>query len=229
MVSLDWFPLLNSLRIAAISTVIVFFLGILAAQKAARLPPVVKGILDVVLTLPLVLPPTVVGWLLLLLLGPRRPVGAFVLERFGARLVMTWPSAIFSTVVVSFPLLYRTARGAFENFDPDLAHVGRTLGRSNTWIFWHVQMPVCRPGILAGTVLAFARALGEYGATSMVAGYTPGRTATISTTVYQLWRTGDDAGALRWVLVNLAISAVFLLAVNLLERKPAEGRNRAWR
>ena len=132
---------------------------------------------------------------------------------------MTWWSAIFATIVVAFPLMYRTARGAFESFDHNLADAGRTLGRSNAWVFWRVQMPVCKQGILAGTVLAFARALGEYGATSMIAGYTPGRTATISTTVYQLWRTNDDIGALKWVLVNMAISAVFLLAVNLLETR----------
>lgn len=216
---MDWYPLLNSLRIAAISTVVVFFLGIAAAHWIARLPRAVKGALDVVLTLPLVLPPTVVGWLLLLLLGPRRPLGAWVQSVFHLRLVMTWQSAIFATVVVSFPLMYRTARGAFESFDQNLADAGRTLGRSNTWVFWRVQMPCCRQGILAGTVLAFARALGEYGATSMMAGYTPGRTATISTTVYQLWRTGDDVGALRWVLVNLAISAAFLFAISLLERR----------
>ena len=214
---MDWYPLFNSLRIASIATVVVFFLGILSAYYIARLPRLVKGVLDVVLTLPLVLPPTVVGWLLLVLLGPRRPLGAWVLETFGVRMVMTWWSAIFATVVVSFPLMYRTARGAFESFDHTLADAGRTLGRSNTWIFWRVQMPVCRQGILAGAVLSFARALGEYGATSMVPAYTPGRTATISTTVYQLWRTNDDAGALRWVLVNIALSALFLLAVNLLE------------
>ncbi len=217
---MDWFPLLNSLRIAGISTVLVFFLGIFAARKACRLPPLGKGVLDVVLTLPLVLPPTVTGWLLLLLLGPRRPLGSLLLEHLGLRLVMSWPSAVLSTVVVSFPLLYRTARGAFESFDPDLADAARTLGRSSTWIFWRVQLPVCRPGILAGTVLAFARALGEYGATSMVAGYTPGRTATIATTVYQLWRTGQEALALRWVLVNLTLSALFLTAVSFLERRP---------
>ena len=221
---MDWYPLFNSLRIAAVSTVIVFFLGILCAQWIARLPRTVKGVLDVVLTLPLVLPPTVVGWLLLMLLGPKRPLGGWVQAVFGVRLVMVWWSAIFSTVVVSFPLMYRTARGAFESFDRDLRDAGRTLGRSNTWIFWRVQMPCCKQGILAGTVLSFARALGEYGATSMLAGYTPGRTATISTTVYQLWRTGDDLGALRWVLVNLAISAVFLLAVNHLETKKQEGK-----
>ena len=216
---MDWYPLLNSLRIAAVSTVSVFFLGLLAAYYIAKLPRLMKGVLDVVLTLPLVLPPTVVGWLLLCLLGPKRPFGGWVLETFGVRLVMTWWSAIFATIVVSFPLMYRTARGAFESFDRTLADAGRTLGLSNTYIFWRVQMPCCRQGILAGMVLAFARALGEYGATSMVAGYTPGRTATISTTVYQLWRTGDDAGALKWVLVNIAISAVFLLAVNLLEAR----------
>ena len=123
--------------------------------------------------------------------------------------------------------MYRTARGAFESFDQTLADAGRTLGRSNTWSFWRVRMPCCRQGILAGTVLAFARALGEYGATSMVAGYTPGRTATISTTVYQLWRTNDDALAFKWVVVNLAISAVVLLAVNLLEKRE-RGVRKAW-
>ncbi|WP_312943127.1 molybdate ABC transporter permease subunit [Oscillibacter sp.] len=220
---MDWYPLYNSLRISAISTVAVFFLGLLSAYYIARLPRLVKGVLDVVLTLPLVLPPTVVGYLLLRLLGPNRIIGSWVLEQFGVKMVMTWWSAIFATVVVAFPLMYRTARGAFESFDETLADAGRTLGLSGSYIFWRVRMPVCKQGILAGTVLAFARALGEYGATSMIAGYTPGRTATISTTVYQLWRTGDDAGATRWVLVNLAISAVVLLAVNLLESRQRGG------
>lgn len=216
---MDWYPLYNSLRIAAISTAAVFFLGIWAAYYTARAPRAVKGLLDAVLTLPLVLPPTVVGYLLLLALGPRRPLGSWILEHFGVRLTMQWWSAILATVAVTFPLMYRTARGAFESFDETLAQAGRTLGLSNAYIFWRIRMPVCRQGILAGTVLSFARALGEYGATSMVAGYTPGRTAAISTTVYQLWRTGQDGLALRWVLVNLAISAAVLLAVNLLERK----------
>ena len=216
---MDWYPLVNSLRVAAISTGAVFLLGIFAAYYIAKAPRLVKGLLDVVLTLPLVLPPTVVGYLLLLALGPRRPLGSWILEHFGVRLTMQWWSAILATVAVTFPLMYRTARGAFESFDETLAQAGRTLGLSNAYIFWRIRMPVCRQGILAGTVLSFARALGEYGATSMVAGYTPGRTAAISTTVYQLWRTGQDGLALRWVLVNLAISAAVLLAVNLLERK----------
>lgn len=225
---MDWYPLLNSLRIAAISTVVVFFLGICGAYYIAKAPRLVKGLLDVVLTLPLVLPPTVVGYLLLLVLGPRRPVGLWFLETFGVRLTMQWWSAVFATVVVTFPLMYRTARGAFESFDETLAQAGQTLGLRNTYIFWRIRMPACRQGILAGTVLAFARALGEYGATAMISGYTPGRTATISTTVYQLWRTNEDALAFRWVAVNLAISAVVLLAVNLLERKERKAA-KAWR
>ena len=221
-----WFPLVNSLRIALIATVIVFFLGIFAAHFVARLPRVLKGILDVILTLPLVLPPTVVGYLLLRLLGPKRPIGMLVSAWFDWKLTMTWQSAVIATAVVIFPLLYRTARGAFESFDETLADAARTLGKSNTYIFWRIRIPCCRQGILAGSVLAFARALGEYGATSMIAGYTPGRTATISTTVYQLWRTNDDALAFRWVLVNLGISFVVLLLMNLLERKQRQDTSR---
>ena len=216
---MDLYPLYNSLRIAAISTVVVFFVGIFAAYYIAKTPRLIKGILDVILTLPLVLPPTVVGYLLLRLLGPKHMIGMWFLEHFDLRLVMTWWSAIFASVVVALPLMYRTARGAFESFDETLADAGYTLGLSGTYVFWRVRMPCCRQGILAGTVLAFARALGEYGATSMISGYTPGRTATISTTVYQLWRTGDDATAVLWVLINIAISAVVLLAINLLEKK----------
>ena len=216
---MDWFPLWNSLRIALISTVIIFFLGIFAAYYIAKAPRIVKGALDVVLTLPLVLPPTVVGYLLLRVLGPKRIIGAWVLALFGVKLTMTWWSAIFATTVVIFPLMYRTARGAFEAFDETLAWSGKTLGLSNSYIFWRVRMPACREGIMAGCVLAFARALGEYGATSMLAGYTPGRTATISTTVYQLWRTNDEMGAMFWVMVNLAISTVVLLTVNMLEAR----------
>lgn len=221
---MDWFPLYNSIRIALISTVIIFFLGIFAAYYIAKAPRLVKGLLDVVLTLPLVLPPTVVGWLLLRLLGPRRLLGSWFLENFGLKLTMNWWSAIFATSVVIFPLMYRTARGAFEAFDETLAHSARTLGLSGTYIFWRIRIPCCRQGILAGTVLSFARALGEYGATSMICGYTPGKTATISTTVYQLWRINEDGTAMKWVLLNLAISFVVLLAVNMLEKKHAAAR-----
>ena len=215
---MDLFPLWNSLRIAAISSVIVFFTGIFAAYKVAKMPRIVKGILDVILTLPMVLPPTVCGYFLLLIFGARRPLGQFLMQ-LGLKVVMNWPGGVAAAVVVAFPLMYRTARGAFESFDQNLAWAGQTLGLSNTWIFWKVRMRACRQGILAGTVLAFARARGEYGATSMLIGYTPGRTATVSTTVYQLWRTNDEQGAFFWVMVNLAISAAVLLTVNMLEKK----------
>ena len=214
---MDWYPLFNSIRIALFSCVIVFFTGIFAAYYISKLPKVMKGILDVILTLPMVLPPTVCGYFLLLFLGPKRPFGAF-LAQFGIQFSMTWYGAIVASAVVAFPLMYRTARGAFESFDQNLKYSGQTLGLSNTYIFWRIQMPACKQGILAGTVLAFARALGEYGATSMLVGYVPGRTATISTTVYQLWRTNDETGAFFWVIINLIISTVVLLIVNMLER-----------
>lgn len=215
----DLYPLWNSLRIAAISCVLVFFLGIFFAYYAAKLPRWIKGVLDVVLTLPLVLPPTVCGYLLLMVFGLRRPVGAWLLEH-NIQFAMTWYGGILAAAVVAFPLMYRTARGAFESFDPNLAYAGKTLGLSNTYIFWRIRMPACRQGILAGTVLAFARALGEYGATSMLIGYLPRHTATISTTVYQIWSNEkNNPAALYWVLLNLLISTVVLLTVNLLEAR----------
>ena len=216
--SIDWYPLINSLRIAAISCVLVFFTGIFFAYYAAKLPRSIKGVLDVILTLPMVLPPTVCGYFLLLVFGVKRPLGVFLMQ-FGIKFVMTWYGGVLAAAVVAFPLMYRTARGAFESFDKTLAYSGQTLGLSNAYIFWRIRMPACRQGILAGTVLAFARVLGEYGATSMLIGYTPGKTATISTTVYQLWRTNDEKGAMLWVLVNLAISTVVLLSVNMLEAR----------
>jgi len=218
---MDWYPLLNSVRIAAISGVAVFFAGIFAAYYAARLPRVLKGFIDVFLTLPLVLPPTVCGYLLLMLFGARRPLGLFF-ARFGIQFVMTWYGGILAASLVAFPLMYRTARGAFESFDKNLktlAYSAQTIGLSNVFIFWRIRMPACRQGILAGLVLAFARALGEYGATSMLTGYIPGRTATISTTVYQFWRTNNDTAAFKWVMINTGISALVLLAVNMLERR----------
>ena len=216
---MDLFPLWNSLRIAVISSILVFFFGILCAYYIAKLPKLLKGILDVVLTLPMVLPPTVVGYFLLMIFAPATPFGSWLMEMFNFRMTMTWYAAAIASTVVAFPLMYRTARGAFESFDMTLKYSAQTLGLSNTYIFWRIMMPYCKQGIIAGTVLSFARALGEYGATSMVAGYTPGVTATISTTVYQLWRTNDEAGAFFWVMVNLAISAVVLLSVNMIEKR----------
>ncbi|MDR1472404.1 MAG: molybdate ABC transporter permease subunit [Synergistaceae bacterium] len=214
---MDWFPLFNSLRVAGISTAITFFAGIFIAHCVTFAPRSVKGALDCALTLPMVLPPTVVGFFLLKTIGPFGPIGSVVLEAFGFKMTMTWYSAIFATTIVTFPLMYRTVRGAYEAFDETLVYSGQTLGLSDAFIFWRVKMPNCKQGILAGTVLAFARALGEYGATTMVTGYIPGRTATISTTVYQLWREGNDASAYKWVGVNLVISFAVLVSVNMLE------------
>ena len=214
---MDWFPLYNSLRVALISTFITFFLGIFAAHYIAKTPRLIKGVLDGILTLPLVLPPTVIGFFLLKIIGPLGPVGSRVLEVFGFKLTMTWYSAVFATTIISFPLIYRTARGAFESFDSTLLYSGQTLGLSNTFLFWRVVMPNCKQGILAGAVLSFARALGEFGATTMVSGYIPGRTAIISTTVYQLCREGNDALAYKWVFINLIISFIVLVMVNMLE------------
>lgn len=216
---MDWFPLYNSLRVAGISTFFTFFVGIAAAYLISRAPSAVKGVLDCVFTLPMVLPPTVVGFFLLKTIGPFGPIGSFVLEVWGWRLTMTWYSAIFATMIVSFPLMYRTALGAFEAFDSTLWYSAQTLGMSNSAIFWRVMIPNCKQGLIAGTVLTFARALGEYGATTMVTGYIPGMTATISTTVYQLWREGADDLALKWVAVDLVISLAVLVAVNMIKTR----------
>ena len=216
---MDLYPLYNSARIALISSVLVFFLGICLAYYVVKLPALIRGALVVLFTVPLVLPPTVVGYLLLRFIGPHRFIGAFFFENFDIRLTMTWWSTVFATTVVAFPLMYRTTRGAFQSFDRNIEDSARTLGLSDSFIFWRIRLPCCRAGITAGLVLAFARAMGEYGATSMISGYTPGVTATISTTVYNLWRTGSDELALRWVLLNLGISAVVLLCLNVFESR----------
>ncbi len=216
---MNLYPLYNSIRIALISTAVVLVLGVAAAYLVVRLPRFIKGVLDSLFTLPLVLPPTVVGYLLILLLGPKRPLGAWILEVFGVKLTMNWWSAVFATTVIIFPLMYRTSRGAFEAFDRTYEQAGQTLGLGRAYIFFRVILPCCKAGIIAGVVLSFARALGEYGATMMISGYTPGRTATISTTVYQMWRTDNEVLAAQWVLINIAISTVVLLAINIAEGK----------
>jgi len=227
---MDWFPLYNSLRIAFIATCFTFFLGICAAYYIAKLPKSFKGVLDVILTIPLVLPPTVVGFFLLKLIGPKGWLGRWLLFIGSGKITMTWKASVFAVVIVTFPLMYRTVRGAFEAFDPNILDAGRMLGRSDCWIFWRVLLPGCRQGLIAGTVLSFARGLGEYGATSMVSGYTPGRTATISTTVYQLWRENNNTLAYKWVMVNITLSFAMLLVVNLLEKRAHREKGKTlWR
>lgn len=223
---LDLFPLFNSVRIAGISSIITFFTGIFFAYYVKKLNPILKGICDVILTLPLVLPPTVIGFFIIKALGPNSFIGSRLNDLFEVSLIMKWYSSIIATSIVTFPLMYRTTRGAFEAFDMNLKYAAETLGKSNTWIFWKVIMPSCKKGILAGVVLSFARALGEYGATSMVSGYTPGRTATISTTVYQFWRVGQDDLAYKWVIINVLISLFILLIINILEANDRKKKKR---
>ncbi|MBR0301917.1 MAG: molybdate ABC transporter permease subunit [Bacilli bacterium] len=212
------YPLWNSLRIAAISSVVVFFLGIFLAYYVSKLPKWLKGIIDVIFTLPLVLPPTVCGYLLLLVFGKNYPVGQ-ALDSIGISFVMTWQGGVLASIFVAFPLMYRTVRASFESFNENLAYAGKTLGLSNTYIFWRIRIPARQSGIIAGIVLSFARALGEYGATSMLIGYIPTKTATISTTVYHFWQNNDSKQALIWVLINIVLSAAMLLTVNLVENR----------
>ena len=214
---MDFFPLWNSLRIAFFASIIIFFVGIFLAYFIRKCPKIIKGILDIFLMLPLVLPPTIVGYILLQIFGTSQPIGSF-LANIGIRFVMDWKGGIIASTVVAFPLMYRSARASFEAFDENLAYAGKTLGLSNHYIFWRIRIPACKNGIIAGIVLAFARALGEYGATNMLAGYIIGHTNTVSTTIPQIWQT-EPMTAVVWTLINMGIAAVVLIAVNMLESK----------
>jgi molybdate transport system permease protein len=218
---MDLSPLWISLRIMALSTVIVFFSGIAAAHCVVKLGKVWKGLADCILTLPMVLPPTVVGFFLLKLFGINGVFGRVIMELFSTRVIFTWYAAVISSTVVAFPLMYRSARGAFEQLDVNLRYSAQTLGLSNTYIFWRIVLPNCKYGIISGTVLAFARGLGEFGATIMIAGNIPGRTQTISVAVYSAMTAGNDALAYKWVLVNLSISFTVMLIMNLVNSRSA--------
>lgn len=216
---MDLFPLYNSIRISFISSIFTLILGTLFAFYITRLPRLAKGILDALLTIPMVLPPTVVGFILLVFIAPNGFLGSIINKYFGITMTMTWYASVFAVVIVTFPIMYRTARGTFEQFDTTLIYAGKTLGLSNSLIFRKIILPNCRSGIIAGLVLSFARGLGEYGATSMVSGFIQNSTATISTTVAYYWQTGQDSEALFWVIINLIISFAVMLTVNILERK----------
>ena len=213
---LDWSPLLISLKTGVVAAAISFFLGIFTARKVVKAGPKVKAVVDGFLTLPLVLPPTVAGFFLLLLFSTRRPFGSMLYGTFGIKIVQAWLGCIAAATVISFPLMYRNARAAFEQIDVNLVYAARTLGMSETRIFWRVIMPAASPGIVSGTILAFARALGEYGATSMLAGNIPGKTGTISQKIAMVIQNGDYATAGFWVLVVMIIAFVIVLVMNLL-------------
>ena len=208
----DISPLLISLKVAVCATVLTFFLGICFARLVTGMK---RGrfLLDTVLSLPLVLPPTVVGFFLLILFGNHSPVGRR-LSALGANVIFNWKGAVVAAVIVAFPVMYRTARGAFEQVDPELIDAARTLGFGKAAIFFQVWLPLAWHGIAAGAVLAFARALGEFGATIMIAGNIPGKTRTMSIAVYTAMQSGNREQAYQWVVIILLLSFGILLCMN---------------
>ena len=210
---MEWSPLIVTLETAVTATFITFFLGIGLAYGVVRLKRG-QGLMDALITMPMVLPPTVVGFFLLLAFGKRSAIGQLLLQ-FDITLVFTWKAAVIAAVVVSLPLMYRTARGAFEQLDKNIIYAARTLGVSEWRIFWHILMPNARHGILAGLVLAFTRALGEFGATIMFAGNIPGRTQTMSTAIYAAVQANDYDLAGKWAMSLVVFSLIFVLAMNM--------------
>ena len=217
--NLDWSPLFISIKTGIVATIFSFFLGIYAARKVVKTTPGKKAIIDGILTLPMVLPPTVAGFFLLLIFSRRRPFGIFLFENFRIKVVQTWLGCIIAATVISFPLMYRNARAAMEQIDVNLIYAGRTLGMSDTEIFWKVVIPTAGPGIASGTILTFARALGEYGATSMLAGNIPGKTGTISQKIAMVIQDGDYMTAGVWVAIVLVIAFLVIFLMNLISGK----------
>lgn len=217
--NLDWSPLFISIKTGIVATIFSFFLGIYAARKVVKTTPGKKAIIDGILTLPMVLPPTVAGFFLLLIFSRRRQFGIFLFENFEIKVVQTWLGCIIAATVISFPLMYRNARAAMEQIDVNLIYAGRTLGMSDTEIFWKVVIPTAGPGIASGTILTFARALGEYGATSMLAGNIPGKTGTISQKIAMVIQDGDYMTAGVWVAIVMVIAFLVIFLMNLISGK----------
>ncbi len=222
----DLSPLWISLKTTSVATLLSFGLGLGAARGMVTYRGPGRGLIDGLLTSPLVLPPTVVGFLLLLLFGINGPLGQW-LGRWGVTVVFSWWATVIASTVVAFPLMYRTTLGALEQIDPQLLAAARTLGASEWRIFWQVMLPLAKPGIVAGTILAFARALGEFGATLMLAGNIPGQTQTMSLAIFFAAEGGDFPQAQAWVLLILAISLGGIVALNYWsQRQPAAGTGR---
>lgn len=213
--TIDLSPIIISLRTATLSIIVTFFLGVAAAQLVFRLKSkTMKTILDGLFTLPLVLPPTVAGFFLLYIFGMRRPIGKFFIEYFAVKVAFSWGATVLAAVVISFPLMYRAARGAFEQVDPDILSAGRTIGMSEWKIFWKVQLPIAWPGVISGAVLAFARGLGEFGATAMIAGNIKGKTRTLPLAVYSAVASGNMKEAGEYVTVLVCISFIVVVCMN---------------
>ena len=213
--TLDFSPLWISLKTGIVATVISFFLGIYAAAGVVKTNSRRKAVLDGILTLPMVLPPTVAGFFLLLLFSKKRPIGNFLFQNLHIKVVQTWLGCILAATVIAFPLMYRNARAAFEQIDVNLIHAARTLGMPEYKIFWKVAVPSAGPGLVAGTILTFARALGEYGATSMLAGNIPGKTGTISQRIAMVIQDGDYMTAGIWVVIIMLVAFVLIFLMNL--------------
>lgn len=211
---MDISPLLISFKVAVTATIITVCTGIPLAWFVAKLKRG-KGLIDGVVTMPMVLPPTIVGFFLLLLIGKNGLLGKLLLQ-FDIVLTFTWVAAVIASVIVSFPLMYRTARGAFESIDPNLIYAGQTLGMNDFEIFRKVVLPNTISGMMAGIILTFARALGEFGATIMVAGNIPGRTQTMSVAIYSAVQGGHREKAYAWVTVIMVISFGTMMAMNWL-------------
>lgn len=204
-----------SLKTASVSIVITFFLGVFAARALVSIRSgKLKVLIDGLLTLPMVLPPTVAGFFLLYIFGVKRPVGMFLLDFLGVKMVFNWGATVIAAVVISFPLMYRSARGAFEQVDETLIHAGRTIGMSEWRIFWKVVMPLALPGVASGGILAFARGLGEFGATAMIAGNIAGKTRTLPLAVYSAVSSGDMEGAYEYVGILVGISFLVVVGMN---------------
>ena len=214
-------PLIITLETAVAATIVTFLAGTGLALAVVRMRRF-QGLADAVITLPMVLPPTVVGFFLLLLFGKRSLIGRFLLQ-FDITLVFTWKAAVIAAIVVSLPLMYRTARGAFEQLDPNILAAARTLGVSEWRIFWYVLLPNARSGILAGLVLSFTRALGEFGATIMFAGNIPGVTQTMSTAIYAAVQANDYDLAFDWAIAIVLFSLFFVVLMNWWIARMAKG------
>ena len=223
--NLDWSPLWVTLKTTLTAIVFIFILGLAAAYLTLHVSPRVRDLLDTVFTIPMVLPPTVCGFLLLLLLGSKTPIGQWF-NSIGFPLVFSWPATVIAAVVVAFPLMYRNARGAFENLDPNMLDAARTLGWKESKIFFKLMLPLSWSSIAAGTVLAFARALGEYGATLFLAGNYAGITRTIPISIYFYWKTGHTDIAIFWTIVVLVFSFVVILFINLWSQHTTRYRKR---
>ena len=224
---MDWSPVFISLKTATASIIITFFLGAAMAELVFCIKnKKLKMILDGLFTLPLVLPPTVAGFFLLYIFGIRRPVGKFLVDYFSVKIAFSWEATVLAAVLISFPLMYRAARGAFEQVNPDLLSAGRTLGMSEWNIFWKIQFPVARPGVVSGAVLAFARGLGEFGATAMIAGNISGKTRTLPLAVYAAVASGDTREASGYVAVLVGISFLVVIMMNYFSMK-TPGSDRA--